>query len=77
MTSKWLKFDHIFISACKLQFLFVFQFFVPKTYVLKVLYWALFFWTLWLFCLQLPNFKMTSVTLNTSFYINLKRFVDD
>jgi hypothetical protein len=41
------KFDHIFISPYKLQFLFVFQFFVLKAYFLKVLDGALFLWTLW------------------------------
>jgi hypothetical protein len=44
---------------------------------LKVLHGALFIWTLWVFLLGLPNIKMTSVTLNTSFYINLGRFVND
>jgi hypothetical protein len=29
------------------------------------------------FSLRLPNLKMTSVTLNTSSYINLGRFVND
>jgi hypothetical protein len=28
---EWLKFDHIFISPYELQFLFVFQFFCPKS----------------------------------------------
>jgi hypothetical protein len=29
------------------------------------------------FFLGLPNFKMASVTLNTSFHIDLKRFIGD
>jgi hypothetical protein len=72
-----LKFDHVFISPYELQFLFVFNFFVPKTYFLKVLDRALFLWILWVFLLGLPNFKMTSITLNTSFHINLGSFVGD
>ncbi len=59
-----IKFDHIFISSYELQFLFVFQFFVPKAYFLKVLNGALFLKTLWVFLLGLPNFKMTLTTLN-------------
>jgi hypothetical protein len=44
---------------------------------LKFLDGALFLWTLWVFLLGLPNFKMTSITLNTSFHIDLGRFVGD
>jgi hypothetical protein len=44
---------------------------------LKVLCGALFKWTLWVFFLRLPNFKMTTITLNTSFHIDLGRFVGD
>jgi hypothetical protein len=44
---------------------------------LKVLDGALFLWTLWVFLIELPNFKMTSATLNTSFHIDLGRFVGD
>jgi len=44
---------------------------------LKVLHGALFIWTLWVFLLGLPNLKMISITLNTSFNIDLRRFVDD
>jgi hypothetical protein len=44
---------------------------------LKVLNGALFFWTLWVFLLGLSNLKMTSFTLNTSFHIDLGRFVGD
>jgi len=52
--------------------LFIFSnFFVPKTYFLKVLDVALFLWTLWVFFLGLSNLKMTSVTLNASFHIDL------
>jgi len=32
---------------------------------------------LWVFLLRLPNSKMTSVTLNTSFHIDLGNFVGD
>jgi hypothetical protein len=67
------KIDHIFISPYQLQFLFVFQiFFVPKAYFKKVLEGALFLLTL-----GFPNSKMTSTTLNTSFHIDLGRFVGD
>jgi hypothetical protein len=45
--------------------------------LLKVLDGALFFCTLWLFLLGLPNQKMTSTTLNTNFHIDLGRFVGD
>jgi hypothetical protein len=44
---------------------------------LKVLDGALFLWTLWVFFLGLPILKMTSTTLNTSFHIDLGRFVGD
>jgi hypothetical protein len=44
---------------------------------LKVLDGELVLWTLWGFLLGLSNFKMTSATLNTSFYIYLGRFVGD
>jgi hypothetical protein len=39
---------------------------------LKALHGALFILTLWGFVLGLQNFKMTSVTLNTSFHIDLE-----
>jgi hypothetical protein len=38
---------------------------------------ALFLWNVRVFLLGLPNLKMTSATLNTSFHINLGRFVSD
>jgi hypothetical protein len=41
--------------SCK--FYFIFNFFVPKAYFLKVLDGALFIWTLWVFLLELPNLK--------------------
>jgi hypothetical protein len=44
---------------------------------LKVLDGALFLWTLWVFLLGLPNQKITLTTLNTSFHIDLGRFVGD
>jgi hypothetical protein len=50
---------------------------VPETYFMKFLDGALFLWTLWVFLLGLPNKKMTLATLNTSFHINLGRFVGD
>jgi hypothetical protein len=37
----------------------------------------LFFWTKWVFLLGLSNLKMTSARLNTSFHIDLGRFVGD
>jgi hypothetical protein len=52
-----------------------YNFFVPKTYFLKVLNGALFLKTLWLFFLGLLNLKMTLTILNTSFHIDLGRFV--
>ncbi len=76
-TFEWLKFDHIFISPYELQFFFVSQLFCPKTIFLKVLDGALFLCTLWVFLLRLPNLKMTLTTLNTSFHIDLGRFVGD
>jgi hypothetical protein len=54
-----------------------FNFFVPKAYFLEVLNRALFFWTLCVFFLRPPNLKMASATLNTSFHIDLGRFVGD
>jgi hypothetical protein len=44
---------------------------------LKFLNGALFLWTLRVFLLGFPNLKMTSATLNTSFHINLGRYVGD
>jgi hypothetical protein len=44
---------------------------------LKVLDGALFLWTLWVFLLGLENQKLMLVTLNTSFHIDLGRFVGD
>jgi hypothetical protein len=44
---------------------------------LRVLNGALFLCTLWVLFLGLSNFKMTSATLNTSFHIDLGRFVYD
>jgi hypothetical protein len=44
---------------------------------LKALDGALFLWTLWVFFLGLPNFKMISTTLNLSFHKDLGRFVGD
>jgi hypothetical protein len=44
---------------------------------LKVLHGALFRWTSWVFFLGFQNFKMILVTLNTSFHIDLGRFVGD
>ncbi len=54
-----------------------FKFFVPKSCFLKVFDGALFLWTLWVFLLGLPNQKLMLVTLNTSFHIDLGRFVGD
>jgi hypothetical protein len=54
-----------------------FKLFVPKVYFLKVLDGALFLWILRVFLLGLSNLKMTSTTLNTSFHIDLGRFVKD
>jgi hypothetical protein len=59
------------------NFCLLFNFFVPKTYFLKVLDGALFLWTLWVSFLRLPNQKMTLITLNTNFHIDLGRFVGD
>jgi hypothetical protein len=44
---------------------------------LKALNGLLFIWTLWIFLSGLPNLKMTLATLNTSFHIDLKRFMGD
>jgi hypothetical protein len=46
--------------------------FSQKHMFLKALHGALFILTLWGFVLGLQNFKMTSVTLNTSFHIDLE-----
>ncbi len=59
------------------NFCFFFNFFVPKNLYLKILNVALFFWTLWVFLLGLSNLKMALVKLNTSFHIDLGRFVGD
>jgi hypothetical protein len=44
---------------------------------LKVLDGAIFLKTLWVFFLGSPNSKMTLATLNTTFQIELGRFVND
>jgi hypothetical protein len=59
------------------NFCLFFKLLIPKAYFLKFLDGALFLWTLWGFVLGLPNLKMTSTTLNTSFHIDLGRFVKD
>jgi hypothetical protein len=43
----------------------------------KILDGALFFWTLWVFILGFSIQKMTLVTLNTKFHIDLGRYVGD
>ncbi len=60
---------------CKI--LFFSNFLSQKHMFSKVLDGALFLWTLWVFHLGLSNLKMTSATLNTSFHIDLGRFVGD
>jgi hypothetical protein len=59
------------------NFKLFFKSFVPKAYFLKILNMALFLWTLWVFFLRPSNLKMASITLNTSFHIDLGRFVGD
>jgi hypothetical protein len=44
---------------------------------LKVFDAAIFFKILWVFLLGPPNSKLTLATLNTSFHIDLGRFVGD
>jgi hypothetical protein len=59
------------------SFSFVFSICLSQKHVfVKALHGLLFIWTLWIFFLGLPNFKMTLTTLNTSFHIDLGRFVD-
>jgi hypothetical protein len=59
------------------NFYLFFNFFVPKTYVLETLHGSLFVKTLWAFLLGFSNLKMTLVTLNKIFHIDLGRFVID
>ncbi len=59
------------------NFCLFFNFFVPKYMFLKNLNGEIFLKTLWVFLLGLPNQKMTSATLNTSFQIDLRKFVND
>jgi hypothetical protein len=59
------------------NFILFLKILIPKAYFLKVLDGALFLWTLWVFFLGFPSFKMTSTTLNTSFHIDLGRFIGD
>jgi hypothetical protein len=50
----------------------------PKSIFFESSRWgALFLWTLWVFFLRLPNKKIALATLNTSFHIDLGRFVND
>jgi hypothetical protein len=44
---------------------------------LKVLDGEIFLNTLWVFLLEFPNLKMTLITLNTSFHLDLGRFVGE
>jgi hypothetical protein len=48
-----------------------------KHIFLKVLDGAIFLKALWIFLLRLSNSKMTLTTLNTSFHMDLGRFVSD
>jgi len=73
MVEIWLYFT----SPYELQFLFVLQFFGPKSIFFESFRWGISLWILWGFLLGLPNLKMTSATLNISFHINLGRFVND
>jgi len=56
------------------NFYFIFQ---KNHMFLRVLNGVLLFWTLWVFLLGFSNQKMISTTLNTSFHIDLRRFVGD
>ncbi len=58
--------------------IFIFSISLSQNHMfLKVLDGALFLWTLWVFFLGFLNLKMTSITLNTRFHIDLERFVGD
>jgi len=59
------------------NFLFFSNFFVSKAYVFESFHGSLFIWTLWVFLLGFPNLKITSITLNTSFHIDLGMFMGD
>jgi hypothetical protein len=67
----------MFISPYELQFLFIFQFFCPKSIFFESFRWGIIPLDRVGFFLRLPNLKMTLVTLNTSFHIDLGRFGGD
>jgi hypothetical protein len=59
------------------NFYLFFNFFAPKTYVLKSFKWDIIPLDFVGFFLGLPNLKMKLVTLNTNFHIDLGRFIGD
>jgi hypothetical protein len=59
---------HVHMSC---NFCLFFNFFVPKTYVLKFILGVLFIWTLWAVLLGLPNRKMTLTSFNVSVDVDL------
>jgi hypothetical protein len=77
MTFEWFKFIHIFISPYELQFYLFFNFFVVRKYVFESFRWGIIFKNFVGFPFRIPNFKMTSITLNTSSHIDLGKFVGD
>jgi hypothetical protein len=57
------------------NFCLFFNFFVPKTFVFEIFRWGIILMNFVGF--RTSKFKMTLTTLNTSFHINLGRFVGD
>jgi hypothetical protein len=64
------KIGHIFISPYKLQFLFVFIFFVPKTYFFESFTWGNIHMDFVVF-LGIPNWKITLDSINVNVNVDL------
>jgi hypothetical protein len=58
-------------------FCLVFQKHCPKSIFFEIFRWGIISLDFMGFFLGLPNLKMTSITLNTNFHIDLGRFVGD
>jgi hypothetical protein len=67
----------IFINPYELQKKFVFQFLCSKSIFFESFRWGIILKDFVGFILGLPNLKMTLTTSNTSFHIDLGRFVGD
>jgi hypothetical protein len=59
------------------NFCLFFNFFFQKSYVFESFRWGINPLDFVGFFFRIPKLKMTSITLNTSFHIDLGRFIDN